>query len=117
MRTGYSRWKGRVRWALSSICTWTPALWSSYAGEESPSWNSDFRPAMRVRVENVFVITVAWDEEAKVWFVEDSDIPGLAAEAPTEAALKQLLWTRVPELLELNKCSQRAWRIRQVGAP
>lgn len=51
----------------------------------------------------VFNIRVAWDDEAKVWFVEDSDVPGLVAEAPTQEAMRVLLQQRVPELLELNR--------------
>jgi hypothetical protein len=50
-----------------------------------------------------FTIYCQWDEEAKVWFVADSDVPGLAAEAPTPDALNQLLRSRVPELVEMNR--------------
>jgi hypothetical protein len=49
-----------------------------------------------------FKINVQWDDEARVWYVEDSDVPGLAAEAPTVEAMQALLLVRVPELLELN---------------
>jgi predicted RNase H-like HicB family nuclease len=49
-----------------------------------------------------FTINVQWDDEAHVWYVQDSDVPGLVAEAPTVEALQSLLSVRVPELLELN---------------
>lgn len=49
-----------------------------------------------------FVITAEWDEEAKVWFVADSDVPGLATEADTIDELARKLQVMVPELLELN---------------
>ena len=49
-----------------------------------------------------FIINVHWDDAARVWYVEDSDVPGLVAEAPTVEALQTLLRVRVPELLELN---------------
>jgi len=49
-----------------------------------------------------FKIDVQWDDEARVWYVEESDVPGLAAEADTVEALNSLLSVRVPELLQLN---------------
>jgi hypothetical protein len=49
-----------------------------------------------------FNIDVHWDDEAHVWYVEDSNVPGLVAEAPTVEAMESLLRVRVPELLELN---------------
>ncbi len=44
-----------------------------------------------------------WDEEAKVWYVEESNVPGLAAEAGSIEALVSLLEKRVPELLDENQ--------------
>jgi len=49
-----------------------------------------------------FKIHVHWDDEARVWYVNDSNVPGLVAEAPTVEALEALLCVRVPELLQLN---------------
>jgi hypothetical protein len=49
-----------------------------------------------------FRIDCRWDDEARVWYVEESNVPGLAAEAPTVEALDALLGVRVPELLALN---------------
>lgn len=50
-----------------------------------------------------FTIYCQWDDEARVWFVAESDVPGLAGEAPTPEAMNQLLRSRVPELVELNR--------------
>ena len=49
-----------------------------------------------------FKINVQWDDDARLWYVEDSNVPGLVAEAPTVEAMEALLHVRVPELLELN---------------
>lgn len=45
---------------------------------------------------------VAYDEEAQVWFVNDSDVPGLNAEAESQEELRLKLLAMIPELLELN---------------
>jgi hypothetical protein len=50
----------------------------------------------------IFKVVCEWDDEAKLWFVADSDVPGLVAEAPSREAMSELLQRRVPELLELN---------------
>lgn len=47
-------------------------------------------------------IKAVWDEDARVWFAESEDVPGLATEAGTLDALTAKLRTLVPELLELN---------------
>ena len=49
-----------------------------------------------------FTVTTDWDDEARVWYVSHSNVPGLSGEAPTEAAMEELLHQRVPELLRLN---------------
>jgi predicted RNase H-like HicB family nuclease len=46
------------------------------------------------------VVRVAWDEEAKVWYVENSDIPGLAAEADTLEELRRKVPVIIQDLLE-----------------
>ncbi len=43
-----------------------------------------------------------WDDEAKVWYVAHSTVPGLATEAAEPTELLQKLRTLIPELLELN---------------
>ncbi|MFZ4539488.1 DUF1902 domain-containing protein [Propionivibrio sp.] len=49
-----------------------------------------------------FTIKAEWDEEARVWYVADSNVPGLSTEAPTAEALLEKLKVMLPELLELN---------------
>jgi hypothetical protein len=43
-----------------------------------------------------------WDAEAKLWYVHDSNVPGLGGEAATVEAMNALICERVPELLKLN---------------
>lgn len=50
-----------------------------------------------------FMIRAHWDEEAKVWFVAESDIPGLSAEGETVEILYSKLCERIPELVALNR--------------
>lgn len=49
-----------------------------------------------------FHILAEWDDEAKVWFVKESDVPGLSLEASTEEELVKKLCMAIPELLDLN---------------
>jgi hypothetical protein len=49
-----------------------------------------------------FHVWIAWDHEASVWYVRDSDLPGLVAEADTVDALREKLPPRVRELVDLN---------------
>lgn len=52
-----------------------------------------------------YEIRVEWDAEADVWYIEDSNVPGLVGEAPTLESMMALLQVRVPEMLEENHCS------------
>ncbi|TWB63697.1 DUF1902 domain-containing protein [Nitrospirillum viridazoti] len=52
--------------------------------------------------QKIFRVFAAWDMDAQVWAVTDSDVPGLAAEADTVEGLEAKLRELVPELLELN---------------
>lgn len=47
-------------------------------------------------------IRCEWDDEARVWYVAESDVPGLAVEAETPEAMLRKLEAVVPELLALN---------------
>jgi predicted RNase H-like HicB family nuclease len=49
-----------------------------------------------------YTVTCHWDEEAQVWFVADTDVPGLATEADTIEEMERKLLTMIPELLSLN---------------
>ena len=46
---------------------------------------------------------ISRDEEADVWYVSDTDVPGLAAEAASERDLLLKIHELVPELYELNR--------------
>jgi len=52
---------------------------------------------------NTYTVTCRWDEEAGVWYVADSDVPGLAYEADTLEEMERKLQAVIPELLELNQ--------------
>lgn len=45
------------------------------------------------------VIRCAWDPEASVWFVDESDIPGLMTEADTLDALRSKVPATVRDLI------------------
>jgi Domain of unknown function (DUF1902) len=51
-------------------------------------------------------IRCEWDKEASVWYVAESNVPGLCTEAPTEEAMIEKLTVLVPELLELNSAGK-----------
>lgn len=51
-------------------------------------------------------IVAEWDAEAGVWYVADTNVPGLATEAPTIDTLLGKLKVMVPEMLELNGVSE-----------
>ena len=49
-----------------------------------------------------FYIKAEWDDEAGVWFVDSTNVPGLNAEAATRHELLEILDDLVPELLVMN---------------
>lgn len=48
-------------------------------------------------------VRAAWDDEAQVWYVAESDLPGLNAEGETLEQLHRKLQTLIPELVVLNR--------------
>ena len=50
----------------------------------------------------LWTIRAEYDPEAAVWLTVDSDIPGLAADAPTLDELATKVGAMLPDLLELN---------------
>lgn len=50
-----------------------------------------------------FYAQIAWDAEAGVWYIAETDFPGLVAEAETEDALVAKIRQRIPDLYEANK--------------
>jgi hypothetical protein len=57
----------------------------------------DQAPHMRT-----YFVKAVWDDDAKVWYVSHTDVPGLAVEADSPEELVKLLNTLIPELIELN---------------
>jgi hypothetical protein len=60
-----------------------------------------------IMVQAKFEVTCQWDPEAGLWFVAESNVPGLSAEAPTKEAMVGLLDTLIPQLVELNCPEER----------
>lgn len=48
-------------------------------------------------------VHIAYDDEAKVWYVAKSEVPGLSLEAASPYDLMQRVVEAAPELLELNE--------------
>jgi len=51
---------------------------------------------------NEYQVKAHWDEEAKVWWSESNDVPGLCVEALTFEELEKRLSDLIPDLLILN---------------
>jgi predicted RNase H-like HicB family nuclease len=54
-------------------------------------------------VPDVRVVRAHWDAEAKVWWAESDDVPGLVTEAADINVLIDNILALVPELIELNE--------------
>ncbi|WP_430913319.1 DUF1902 domain-containing protein [Methylobacterium sp. sgz302541] len=52
------------------------------------------------------VIRCAWDDEAGVWFVQESDVPGLITEAETLDALRKKLPGLIQDLLDVEATAE-----------
>jgi predicted RNase H-like HicB family nuclease len=52
--------------------------------------------------QQAFFVKAEWDDEAKIWFVSKSDVPGLNAEAETPEEMLNVLSELIPELLAAN---------------
>lgn len=53
-------------------------------------------------VKAKFEVTCQWDDETRLWFVLESNVPGLSAEAATKDEMVRLLDTLIPQLVALN---------------
>lgn len=49
-----------------------------------------------------YTVGCLWDDESRMWYVAESDVPGLATEAATVEEMERKLLRMIPELLELN---------------
>ena len=58
-----------------------------------------------------YTVACLWDDEAQVWYVAETDVPGLATEAATLEELERKLMQMIPELLELNDADQPRQRV------
>lgn len=54
-----------------------------------------------------YSVSCQWDPEASVWYVADSDVPGLVTEASTLEEMEAKLIRMIPELLALNEGLER----------
>jgi hypothetical protein len=48
-------------------------------------------------------VKCSWDADARVWYVSETDVPGLATESATVEAMTRKLRSLIPELLSLNE--------------
>ena len=53
-------------------------------------------------MRKTYTVQCAWDTEARVWYVSQTDVPGLATESATVEAMTRKLKVLIPELLSLN---------------
>lgn len=53
-------------------------------------------------------VQLHWDDEAKVWWSESEDIPGLLLEDETADKLIERLLIAAPEIMELNDIEKRS---------
>jgi len=51
----------------------------------------------------IIQVLCAYDQEAGVWYVEESDMPGLHVEAPTQDEMLRELRAVIPGLVRLNR--------------
>jgi len=49
------------------------------------------------------IVTAAYDEDAGIWYVQSSSLPGLHTEAESFEALRRKLPGLVEDLIELNR--------------
>jgi len=65
-------------------------------------------------MQNRFNVQATWDSEAEMWVADSDDIPGLAAEAPSDKSLWEKLEGLIPELLALNHVSLKPNQVIEV---
>lgn len=58
-------------------------------------------------VEAKHEVRCQWDAEAGLWYVAESNVPGLSAEAPTKEEMVGLLEALIPQLVQLNQPESR----------
>jgi len=74
--------------------------------EADTRWHCDQRHGILAGMaKERYSVTCRWDDEAHVWYVSESNVPGLSTEADTVEQMEQKLRVMVPELLQLNEPS------------
>jgi hypothetical protein len=58
-----------------------------------------------------YTVSCNWDEQARVWYVAETDVAGLGTEAATIEGMEQKLLRMVPELLALNNSGESRQRV------
>lgn len=64
-------------------------------------------------MQEAYSAATAWDSEAGVWYVSETDFPGLVAEAETREGLMRKIRLLVPELHDANRYLMRTRSRRQ----
>lgn len=54
-------------------------------------------------MQRAYSAVILWDEESSLWYVSETDFPGLVAEAETQQKLAQKIRLLVPELYDANR--------------
>ena len=54
---------------------------------------------------SIWTIRAEYDPDAKVWWVAESDLPGLAADAETLEGLAAKAGSMLPDLLEIHEAN------------
>jgi hypothetical protein len=65
---------------------------------------------------DIYRVLAHWDDQAKVWWAESEEVPGLATEAATFEELGDNVRAIAPDLLSLNKGVTSTFRINLVKA-
>ena len=60
-----------------------------------------------VKVMDSYNVQLHWDDEAKVWWADSEDIPGLILESDTADELIKRMVNAAPEMIELNNVDRR----------
>jgi hypothetical protein len=55
-----------------------------------------------------YTVRCAWDAEARVWYVQETNVPGLATESATVESMTRKLRSLIPELRALNEGASAA---------
>ena len=54
-------------------------------------------------MQEPYSTAIRWDEEAGVWYVSETNFPGLVAEAETQQGLMEKIRLLIPELHNANR--------------